>query len=70
MKETVYKWLAYIQRIVLPAIGTLYAALGKIWAWPYVAEIVGTIAAITVFLGAILQIDSEKYFSDKQIINK
>lgn len=43
--------------------GALYSALATIWEWPYGTEIGGTIAAITAFLGAILQISSAKYKS-------
>ncbi len=70
MREDIYKILAYIQRIILPAIAALYAALAGIWGFPYAEAIVGTIAAVDVFMGAVLQIDSNKYFSDKDIVQK
>lgn len=61
MSNKVYDILKYIALIVLPAIGTLYFALAKIWGFPYAAEIVGTISAVDAFLGAILQISNEQY---------
>ena len=56
-----YDILKYIAQIVLPAIGTLYFALAKIWGLPYGTEIVGTITAVDTFLGAILKISTDNY---------
>ena len=53
--------LKYIALILLPALGTLYFALAKIWGFPYAAEIVGTISAIDAFLGALLKINTDNY---------
>ena len=61
MSEKIYDILKYIQRIVLPACAALYAALGKLWGFPYIAEIVGTITAVDTFLGALLQIEYAKW---------
>ena len=49
-----YDVLKWIAQILLPAIGTLYFALSKIWGLPFSTEIVGTISAVDVFLGALL----------------
>ena len=57
----VYDILKYIAQIVLPALATLYFALSKIWGLPYGEEIVGTISAIDVFLGALLGISTMNY---------
>jgi hypothetical protein len=57
----VYDWLKMFSQVILPAIITLYAALGKIWNWDLVAEITATLAAIDAFLGAVLQISSNNY---------
>ena len=39
----ILKWLVII---VLPAAGTLYAALSTVWGWPHSEEIVTTITAV------------------------
>ena len=62
MSNKVYDVLKFIAQIVLPAIGTLYFALAQIWNLPYGEEIVGTVTAIDVFLGAVLKISSDQYF--------
>lgn len=56
-----YDVLKWIAQILLPAIGTLYFALSKIWGLPFSTEIVGTISAVDVFLGALLGISTANY---------
>jgi imidazoleglycerol phosphate synthase glutamine amidotransferase subunit HisH len=55
----IWKWFA---QIFLPALGTLYFAVAKIWGLPYAQEIVGTITAIDAFLGVCLGISSDNYY--------
>ena len=61
MSNKVYDVLKFIAQIVLPAVGTLYFALARIWGFPYAEEIVGTISAIDAFLGALLRISTSQY---------
>ena len=61
MSNKCYDVLKYIAQIVLPALGTLYFALAKIWQFPFGAEIVGTITAVDAFLGALLKISTDQY---------
>lgn len=61
MSNKVYDVLVWIAQIVLPALGTLYAAVAGIWGFPYGEEITGTILAVDVFLGAVLKISSVNY---------
>jgi hypothetical protein len=56
-----YDKLKFIAQLLLPALGTLYFALAKIWGLPYGVEIVGTIAAVDAFLGTILGISTNNY---------
>lgn len=69
MSGKVYDVLKFIAQIILPALATLYGTLAGIWGWPYAEAIVATIAAIDTFLGAILLIDSKKFFKNKEIID-
>ena len=61
LSNKAYDILKYIAQIVLPALATLWAALGKIWGWPLVTEITATICAVDTFLGALLGISSNRY---------
>jgi hypothetical protein len=68
MSTTVYNVLYWIVQVVLPAIATLYFALGPIWQLPYVEEIVATIALIDTFMGVFLGISTNQYNKAKQEI--
>ena len=61
LSNRTYDWLKYLTCIVLPAIGTLYTGLSKIWSLPYASEIPATILCICTFLGAVLMISSNQY---------
>lgn len=61
MSNKTYDIMVWIAQIVLPAIGTLYAALSGIWGFPYGEQVVGTITAVDVFLDALLKISSANY---------
>ena len=61
LNNKVYDILKYIAQIVLPALATFYFAIAKIWGLPYGEEIVGTITAIDLFLGALLGISTAQY---------
>lgn len=61
MSNSTYDKLKWIAQILLPALGTLYFALSKVWGLPYATEIVGTITAIDAFLGAVLGISTSQY---------
>lgn len=61
MSNDTYDILKYIAQIVLPACATLYGALAGIWGLPYGEQIVATIAAVDLFLGAVLKISTDDY---------
>ena len=61
MTNRTYDVLKFIAQVVLPSLGTLYAALGLIWRLPYTDEIPKTLLAIDAFLGALLGISSARY---------
>lgn len=57
-----YDWLKFFCTVFAPALGTLIFAISKIWGWPPFAEnIVGTLSAIAVFIGALIGISSLNY---------
>ena len=61
MSNQVYDVLKWIAQILLPAAATLYAALAGIWGLPFGEQIVGTISALDLFLGALLGISTVQY---------
>ena len=61
MKNKTYDTIKWIALILLPGLGTLYAALSQIWGLPYGEQIVGTIAALDTFIGALIGVSSAVY---------
>lgn len=61
LSNKAYDILKYLTIIVLPAIGSAYTGLAKIWPLPYASEIPATIMVICTFLGAILCISTAQY---------
>lgn len=68
LPDEVYETLKWICLICLPAIATLWFALGKIWDFPYLAEIEATIIAIDTFIGALIGVSTIAY--NKQMNDK
>lgn len=66
MKKSIYDFLR-IAQIVIPALGTLYAALANPWGWAYSEQVMATCGALTAFIGVLLKIESTMYF-DKHIV--
>ena len=64
MSNKFYDRMKWIAQYLLPSVATLYAALAKIWGFPYGTEVVGTISAVDIFLGAVLGISSSNYQGD------
>jgi len=65
--DKVYDVLVYIAQIVIPALATLYGTLSAIWGIPYGEQIVETLAAIDLFLGALLKISKSKYDKESEV---
>lgn len=61
ISNRVYDSLKWITLILLPAAGVLYLAVANTWGLSYGAEVVSTIAAIDLFLAAILGISTNQF---------
>lgn len=61
LNDKAYNTLKWFVQIVLPACATLYFALAGLWGFPHGEDVVGTIAAVTTFLGVILGVSTHAY---------
>lgn len=61
MSNNTYDILKWIALIFIPAVSALYFGLSQIWGFPYGEEIVGTLALIDTFLGALLGVSTAQY---------
>lgn len=55
------KWFALV---FIPAFEVLILTLGKIWGIPYYSEIGASVAALGVFLAALLGVSSKSYYKE------
>lgn len=61
LNNKIYDNLKWITLILLPAISAAYFSLSSILSLPAAEQVVGTIAVVITFLGAILGISTKSY---------
>lgn len=61
INSTLYDWLKWISVIVIPALVVLINTVFKAWGLPYAEPISTTVAAIGLFIGAIIGISTANY---------
>lgn len=59
--NSTYDKLKWLCTILLPAAATLYFTLSQIWNFPYGEQVVGTLAAISTFIGVCIGISTANY---------
>lgn len=61
LSNAAYDRFKALVMLVLPALGTLYFSLAQIWNFPNAEQVVGTLAAITMFLSIFLKVSDRSY---------
>jgi len=61
LNDKLYDFLKRFAVVVLPAFGAFYFTVAQIWGLPKAEEVVGTIAAVNVFVGVIVQLANRSY---------
>lgn len=64
LDDKTYSILKAIGSLVLPALATFYATLGKIWGLPFTSEVPATIMAVDVLLNSCLGLSSATYYKE------
>ena len=64
LSDGMYDKLKWFALAFIPAFEVLILTLGKIWAIPYYSEIGATVAAVGVFIAAIIGVTSKNYYED------
>ena len=64
LSDGMYSKLKWFCLAFIPAAEVLILTLGKIWNIPYYSEIGATVAAVGVFLAAIIGVSSKNYYED------
>lgn len=61
LSDSAYNKLKWVAQYFLPAVGTLYFALAMTWGLPNPEQVLGTVTALDIFLGAILGFSKKSY---------
>lgn len=64
--NTLYDRLKFLALIVLPALATFVLTVGHLWDWASTDKLVGTITALDIFLGVVLQISTKRYYGSER----
>lgn len=70
LPDKVYDAMKWVAQFLLPGFATLYFALSKLWPLPLPEEVVGSIVAVNVFLGALLGLSTLQYNAAKKIADR
>ena len=65
MSNKVYDILKWVSLVALDAIGLFYKTIGTIWGLPLGDEVLATCTALSVLIGALIEISSAKYIKNK-----
>ena len=65
LPDKTYNVLKWIAIVVLPALSTLVFTIGGIWGWGFTEQVIGSIAAVDMFLGVVLGISTSQYNKTK-----
>lgn len=64
LKNGTYDKIKWVALAFIPALEVLILTVGKIWGLPYYDNIGATVAAVGVFLAAIIGVTSKNYYED------
>lgn len=64
LSNTTYDRLKWFALVFVPAFEAMILTLGKIWGIPYYSEIGASVAALGVFLAALLGVSSKSYYKE------
>lgn len=68
LSNKAYDIMKAISIVILPAIITCYATISMTWGLPLTEEVVATLGAINVLLGALCKLSSNAYLNDVEEI--
>lgn len=64
LKNGTYDKIKWTALAFIPALEVLILTVGKIWGLPYYDNIGATVAAVGVFLAAVIGVSSRNYYED------
>lgn len=61
LSDKTYNFLKWFALVAVPAIEGFWLTIGKTWGFPYLTEIGTTIAAVGLFIAALIGVSSVSY---------
>ena len=61
LSDKAYNVLKRLVQVYLPAVSALYFGLGQYWGFPEIEAVVGSIAVVSVFIGAVVGVNAKRY---------
>lgn len=61
LKNSVYDFLKWFALVAIPAVEGFWLTIGKVWDFPYLTEIGTTIAAVGIFIAALIGVSTVAY---------
>lgn len=61
LSNKMFNGIRSLVELILPALATFYFAMSEIWGLPAGPQVVATITAVTVLLGAFLKVQRRQY---------
>lgn len=65
LPNNVYNFLKWFALIAIPALEGFWLTVGKVWGFPYLTEIGTTIAAVGLFIAALIGVSTVNYRKDQ-----
>lgn len=65
LSSPLYDKLKKSATVILPGLSSLYFTLSQIWGLPAGEQVVGTIAAINLFVGLLINLSTRSYNDDQ-----
>lgn len=66
LSNKAYDFLKWFALVAIPATEAFWLMVGKVWGFPYLTEIGTTIAAVGLFIAALIGVSSKNYYEDKK----
>lgn len=68
MSNQLYNFLNSLVKIILPALGTFYFTMSGLWGFPAADKVVGTITALCLLLGFVINAARKGWVVDDTIL--
>lgn len=67
LSDKTYNFLKWFALVAIPALEAFWLTVGKVWNFPYLTEIGTTIAAVGLFIAALIGVSSKNYYQIEPI---